>query len=101
MKMDATFTNAGSIRHLMKKMSVMRRHKMNWEYEKHVEYRGKTYHLWSAIHREGYRAFTLTHHPADTMAPFVKPQGSGHWTSLESVSKRTGIPFESLKGART
>ena len=79
----------------------MKRHRMNWEYEKHIEYMGKTYHLWSAIHREGYRAYTLTHQPSDPTIPFVKPKGSGHWRSLEGVSKTTGIPFESFRGART
>lgn len=69
-----------------------------WEYEQVLELRGKTLHVWSCEHKEGYRAFQLTHQPADSTLSFVKPRGTGHWTSLEGFSERLGIPMSMLKG---
>ena len=59
---------------------------MNWTYDSTVERRGVTLHVWSAPHRDGYTAFTLTHQPhMTTRLDFVKPTGSGHFDSLEAA----------------
>jgi hypothetical protein len=65
---------------------------MEWEYERHVEHEGKTYHVWSAQHREGYTAYQLTLQPdSKTGLDYVKPTGNAHFTSLEAITRRTGI----------
>lgn len=63
---------------------------MEWEYDRHIEYEGKTYHLWSAPHREGFTAYAVTHQPpAGAKIDFVKPpKECGFFTSLEAVMKR-------------
>jgi hypothetical protein len=53
---------------------------MDWEYNHHVEYQGKTYHVWKAIHREGYTAWAITAQPETALVlSYVKPIGTAHY----------------------
>lgn len=57
-----------------------------WVYDHHVEFRGKTFHVWTCKHREGYDAYALTRQPpAGSRVDFVKPTGTGHFTSAAAV----------------
>lgn len=63
-----------------------------WEYDRHVEHEGKTYHLWQRQDREGFTVWNLTHQPsADSGLDFVKPGGGFVYTSLEGLCKITGM----------
>lgn len=66
-----------------------------WQYECVIEHEKQVLHLWSCQHREGYTAYALTHQPKDGQ-DFVKPEGSGHYTSIEGLCTKTGIPRSSL-----
>jgi hypothetical protein len=69
-----------------------------WTYVRQVEYLGSVYHLWSCIHPEGYTAYQVTHQPSGGAGlDFVKPKGSGHYTSLEGLAAKTGISISALR----
>lgn len=62
-----------------------------WVYESAHELGGRTRHLWSCQHREGYTAYALTNQPADPRLDFVKPAGSGHYVGEDGLLNQTGI----------
>lgn len=74
--------------------------KLKWEYDRHLEYGGKTYHLWTAkveakdsLCGEAYDAYHLTHQPpAGSKIDFVKPMDDHHYVGLDGLTKTTGIP---------
>ena len=55
-----------------------------WEYDGHLEHDGRVYHVWCCQHHEGYAAYALTH---QSKTGFIKPQGTGHFVSLDPLVK--------------
>lgn len=58
---------------------------MNWTYYGSAVYGGTTYHIWSRPHDEGYTAYAVNH------SKDMKPVGAGHYDSLESLERKTGL----------
>jgi hypothetical protein len=60
--------------------------KLPWKLEGHLNRsNGDAYSLWSRPHREGFTMYGLTH------SDEVQPQGTGGYTSLEAITRKTGI----------
>jgi hypothetical protein len=71
----------------------------DWVYEQTIEHQRKTWHLWECLHREGYTAYQLTPQPErEAGVDYVKPLGSSHFTSLEGLIRRTGMPAVAGRG---
>lgn len=61
---------------------------MTWLYDSTIELRGKTYHVWTGDHKEGFVAYTLTHQPDPSLGiDYVTPKPtSGFWAGLEAFN---------------
>lgn len=75
----------------------------NWEYDGHMEFQGKTFHVWRWDRENdcnppepGFVMYQVSPQPLNGKGSFYKPKGKSGWTSLEAFNKHFNNAYRPL-----